>query len=249
MPLRDAYDDHMILRRIASVLLVAPALAVVGCASGTTPAGPSSPAQAPTPPATTPAASEMQADAAWLDDGRLLGVVTWGSSSCVPVAEAATASGQEVAATLTDPGDGTQPCTADFSPRASLVGVPEGVNPQDDVTVALTYLDQTVRFEVDGADDLKGVPGEATDYAPSAGWFDDEKGIVLLTWGSSSCQPIVEDIDEADDAITVTFKANEGACTMDMGPRLTVLGVSGEGDDQALVLVGDNLDATLPIIG
>ena len=32
MPLRDAYDDHMILRRIASVLLVAPALAVVGCA-------------------------------------------------------------------------------------------------------------------------------------------------------------------------------------------------------------------------
>ena len=52
-----------------------------------------------------------------------------------------------------------------------------------------------------------------------------------------------------DDAITVTFKANEGACTMDMGPLLTVLGVSGEGDDQALVLVGDNLDATLPIIG
>jgi hypothetical protein len=191
----------------------------------------------------------MQADAAWLDDGRLLGVVTWGSSSCVPVAEAATASGQEVAVTLADPGDGTQPCTADFSPRASLVGVPEGVNPQDDVTVALTYLDQTVRFEVDGADDLKGVPGEATDYAPSAGWFDDEKGIVLLTWGSSSCTPIVERIDEGADAITVTFTPHEGACTMDMGPRLTVLSVSGEGADQDLVLGGDNLDATLPIIG
>jgi hypothetical protein len=36
---------------------------------------------------------------------------------------------------------------------------------------------------------------------------------------------------------------------MDMGPRLTVLSVSGEGADQDLVLVGDNLDATLPIIG
>ena len=247
MPLRDAYNDHMILRRIASVLLVAPALAVVGCASGTTPAGPSSPAQAPTPPATTPAASEMQADAAWLDDGRLLGLVTWGSSSCVPITEAATASGQEIAVTLTDP-EG-QPCTKDLAPRASLVGLPEGVSPREDVTVVLTYLGETVRFQVDSDDDLTGVPGEPTDYAPSAGWFDDEKGIVLLTWGSSSCQPIVEDIDEADDAITVTFKANEGACTMDMGPRLTVLGVSGEGDDQALVLVGDNLDATLPIIG
>ncbi|HMQ66233.1 MAG TPA: hypothetical protein PJ992_08075 [Arachnia sp.] len=234
----------MILRRIACVLLLAPVLTVVGCASGTTLAGPSSPVQTPTPPPTEPA---MQADAAWLDDGRLLGVVTWGSSSCVPVAEAATASGQEITVALTDP-EG-RPCTKDLAPRASLVGVPAGVNPREDVTLALTYLDQTVRFEIDGDDDLTGVPGEPTDYAPSAGWFDDEKGVVLLTWGSSSCTPIVENIDEADDAITVTFKANEGACTMDMGPRLTVLGVSGAGDDQQLVLVGDNLDATLPIRG
>ncbi len=240
-------------RRAAFASLLVSALALAGCANTTTPAGPSSPAQSPSSPATLPPTEPtepgMQADAAWLDGGRLLGVVTWGSSSCVPVADTATASGQEITVTLTDPGDGTQPCTADMSPRASVVGVPEGVNPQEDVTVALTYLDQTVRFEVDGEDDLKGVPGEATDYAPSAGWFDDDKGIVLLTWGSSTCVPIVEGLEETADAITVTFKANEGACTMDMGPRLTVLGVSGDGDDQQLVLVGDNLDATLPIIG
>lgn len=230
-------------RRIVAVAALGAALlAAAGCATGSPSSGSSA------SPDATDASTAMQADAAWLDDGRLLGVVTWGSSTCVPIADEATASGQAVSVTLTDP-DGDQPCTADLAPRASVTGVPAGVDPHEDVALTVSYLDTTATVDLDGDDDLAGTPGDPTDYAASAGWFDDERGIVLLTWGSSTCPPMIEGVEESDEAITVTFTTNDGPCTMDMSPRATVIQVADGGDDRVLVLVGDNLDATIPIAG
>lgn len=249
------YPWGMSLRRtVASLSLLIPAVALAGCAPGpqtTTPQAPapstSSKEPSPAPEPSAPAEG-MRADAAWLDAGRVIGVVTWGSSSCVPFAEDPAASGQEVSVTLTDP-EG-RPCTKDLVARASVVGVPAGVNPKEDVTLKVSYLGQESSFELDGDDDLTGTPGDPTDYAPSAGWFDDDKGIVLLTWGSSSCPPVVEKVDDAADAITVSFTTTKGACTADVGPRATVISVANGGDDdRQLVLVGDNLDAKVKILG
>ena len=45
--------------------------------------------------------------------------------------------------------------------------------------------------------DLAGVPGlggpgSETDFEPSAGWTDQDGMFVLLTWGSSTCPPVVD---------------------------------------------------------
>ncbi|MEA4945773.1 MAG: hypothetical protein VB080_15225 [Propionicimonas sp.] len=230
----------MILKLRSAALLVPLAVSVLtlaGCAS-------SAPIAAD--PSPTAGESGMQTAAAWLDAGRIIGVVTWGSSTCVPTADAATASGQEITVTLTDNAEGA--CTADYAPRASEVAVPAGVDPKQDVTVHLTYLDQTVDLTLAGDPGLTGTPGEPTDYQPTAGWFTDQ-GIALLTWGSSTCRPQPAKVDETADGITVSFTPHDGACTMDMVPRLTVISVEGGDHDRNLTLVGDNLDATIPIVG
>jgi hypothetical protein len=56
--------------------------ALAGCAS-----------TASSAPSSTPTAGddgEAQIDAAWLDDGRIIGLVTTGSSTCIPAADDAT---------------------------------------------------------------------------------------------------------------------------------------------------------------
>lgn len=186
----------------------------------------------------------MEAAVSWLDGGRMIGLVTWGSSSCVPSAGPASAEGQEITVAVIDHTSG--PCTADYAPRASEMAVPAGVDPHQPVTVHLTYLDQTVELTLDGNPELTGTPGDPTDYQPSAGWFNDH-GLALLTWGSSTCRPEVADLQEASDGITVTFTSHEGACTMDMVPRMTILGVEQVDRDRTLTLSGDGLDATIPV--
>lgn len=225
--------------RGGAAALVLSTLMLAGCA--TTSPVPAAPSQTPTPE--EPA---MELAAAWLDAGRMIGLVTWGSSSCVPHAEAATASGQEITVTLVDATDG--PCTADYGPRASEIAVPAGVDPHQPVTVHLTYLDQTADLTLAGDEELTGTPGDPTDYQPTAGWFNDN-GIALLTWGSSSCRPQVAGIEETADGITVNFTPHDGMCTMDMAPRVTVLYVEQVDRDRSLTLAGDNLDATIPILG
>lgn len=189
-------------------------------------------------------------EAAWLDDGRMVAVVTWGSSSCVPTATDITADGQTVTVTLSEE-YGDQICTADLAPRASLVALPAGIDPTRDIDLIVTRSDRTDDVDLDGAPALTGVPGESTDFTPSAGWFDDGY-LVLLTWGSSTCPPIIDDIAVAGAAGTVTFRTEDRPCTKDMAPRLIELHL-GELDDDAdddfmLTLVGDGLDATVPVI-
>lgn len=228
-----------------AALLAAAALVLTGCTSDAGPATPvstpepSAPAVSPEPPA---ASDDAELEAAWLDEGRFFAVVTWGSSTCVPVVETTTAEGQTVTVTFAEE-DATRPCTADYAPRASIAPLPEGVDPTEDVEVVVTLGDTTLRTELDGDDDLTA-SGEPTQYAPSAGWFDDRQ-LVLLTWGSSSCPPVVESIEESSDSATITFAAETGACTRDMVPSSTVLGFSetvDDDDDFVVTLQGAGFD-------
>jgi len=228
----------------------AAALLLVGCTGS---------AETPPTSSATPDDSSSTGDvgddfeAAWLDDGRMFSIVTWGSSSCVPIVDEISAEGQKVTLSLSDaPDDGgaEKVCTADFAPRASIGGLPAGVDPTKDVEFVVTLGEITEDVELDGNAALTGTPGDATDYLPSAGWFDDE-GIVLLTWGSSTCPPVVENVDVQDAGATVTFATEDGACTMDMVPRATLLGMTGDVDDDedfVLTLVGGNLDGTVNVL-
>ncbi|CAH0123030.1 MULTISPECIES: hypothetical protein [unclassified Microbacterium] len=237
---------------LSAAAALAAALLLAGCASSP---GEQSPTSSGTPDdsgASTAPISDDDLEAAWLDDGRMFAIVTWGSSTCVPVVEEASAEGQRVAVTLVDApsADGAeQACTSDLAPRASIGALPEGVDPTKDVEFTVTLADFTDDVDLDGNAALTGVPGQSTEFAPSAGWFDDE-GIVLLTWGSSSCPPIVEGVEEASGGATVTFTTEDRVCTMDMAPRATVLGVSETDDDAdfTLTLVGDNLDGTVSVL-
>ncbi len=235
--------------------LTAAALLVVGCTGS--PAG-HQPTSSATPDGggTGAPATGDDIEAAWLDDGRMFAVVTWGSSTCVPVVDEISAEGQKVTVSLIDAPseDGTEKvCTADLAPRASVGALPEGVDPTQDVEFTVTLGEVTDDVDLDGNAGLTGIPGQPTEYAPSAGWFDDE-GIVLLTWGSSGCPPIVENVEEQADGATVTFKTEDRVCTMDMAPRATIIGLSDDDDNDdddgefTLTLVGDNLDATVNVL-
>lgn len=231
--------------------MLAAALLVTGCTS--TP-GSSTPTSSASPDDTSTAPpAEDDIEAAWLDDGRMFAIVTWGSSTCVPLVDEVTGDGQRVTVSLADPpsSDGAEKaCTADLSARASIGALPEGVDPTKDVEFIVTVGDVTDDVDLDGNPALTGTPGSSTEFGPSAGWFDDE-GAVLLTWGSSTCLPIVESIEEQAGGATVTLATEDRACTMDMAPRATILGFSGEIDDDSeftLTLVGGNLDATVPVL-
>lgn len=233
---------------LLTALLASATLALAGCA-GQSPTPETTQPSEPAPPTSTPAPLG-DAEAVWLDAGRQIGLVTWGSSSCVPLVGDVSADGQVITVSMSDVIEGQEPqaCTADFAPRASVIGVPEGVDPQEDVTLKVTYDEQALQLELDGGDDLTGVPGEPTDYLPSAAWLDDDATIVLLTWGSSTCLPVIDSVESADDEVIVTFVTEDGVCTMDIVPRVTMIEASGDDDDRVLKLVGGNLDATVTII-
>ena len=238
---------------LASRLLALPfALALAagtlaGCAS-----------QAASAPSASPTADDGAGDAemsaAWLDDGRIIGLVTTGSSTCVPAADEATLEADvSLAVTLVEP-DAATACTADMAPRVTLVEVPEGVDPAADLTISVTGDGYSGTTDLEGVDGLSG--GGMTDYLPSAGWTDTDGQFVLLTWGSSSCVPVITEVAATGPAeVTVTFETPpaDQVCTMDMAPRATVAFVDDleEDSDVSAVLVGspefDNV--RIPIYG
>lgn len=240
----------MITRR-RSVLFALPLLAAALLTAGCTaqPASPSPTSTASTSPDESDTPDAQDVEAAWIDGGRGFAVVTWGSSTCLPLVENISAKGQTVSVTLADPDDATA-CTKDLVPRAASVGLPSGVDPSQDVELTVTYGDLVAGTDLDGLSNPAD-PESETDYAPSAGWFDDQ-GIVLLTWGSSGCPPQLEKIDQTATTATATFFTTDQVCTMDMAPRLTILGMPNEHDDDTpleLVLTGGGLDATLSVLG
>ena len=80
----------------------------------------------------------------------------------------------------------------------------------------------------------------------------------MLTWGSSSCAPVVSEVSASDPKnVTVTF-ADQGdkPCTMDMAPRATLVSVGGlDVDDSGTTITLSGADAqfatpvTVPVIG
>lgn len=226
---------------LTGVLLLAGALAgaLAGCA---TPAGGGStaePRDAGTPTATTEPA---ELHAAWLDGGRMIGLVTSGSSTCIPAATEASLDGGSLSVVLEDP---EGPCTRDLVPRVTLVPVPEGIDAASDLPIRVTGA-------YEAATTLAGVAGLAgateTDYLPSAGWTDAGGQAVLLTWGSSGCVPVVSDATATGPSeVTVTFvePPADQVCTMDMAPRGIVLDLPGtpaaDVPDE-LVLTGGGFD-------
>ena len=220
--------------------------ALAGCASSSG----STPTSAPSPSN----GSEVAIDAAWLDDGRVLGLVTQGSSTCVPVAEDATLEDDgSLTVSLLEPAE-TTPCTRDLVPRVTLVEVPEGLDPARNLAITVTGDGYAGSTELEGAAGLIGTG--ATDHLPSAGWTDQDRQFVLLTWGSSSCVPVIADVAASGPAqVTVSFQTPpaDQVCTTDMAPRAIVAVVDGlEADgDVSLILAGspefDNV--TVPIYG
>ncbi|CAD5138094.1 conserved exported protein of unknown function [Microbacterium sp. Nx66] len=240
---------------IAVSSALAAALVLAGCTvgpGGTAPHTTSDPSSGPGNAGSSDEQDDM--DATLLDDGRMFAVVSWGSSTCLPRVDEITAEGQRVSVTLVEPeGDGAteQACTADLAPRASVGALPEGVDPTKDITLVVTYGDLLDEIDVDADPEATATPGSATEYQPSAGWFDDG-GLVLLTWGSSSCAPVVESAEADGSTGTVTFVTDENqVCTMDMAPRATVVefpedDVDDDGPFQ-LTLVGGGLDGTVEV--
>jgi len=221
---------------LASALLLAAALA--GCAT----AGPGS---APTAEVTT----GTELDAAWLDDGRAVGIVTSGSSTCVPMADEPVYDAGVLTVELIDP-EATA-CTRDLVPRASVVMLPDGVDPSQDLEIVVTgtYAGDT---DLDGDAALTGVPGDPTEYLPSAGWYDDG-AFLILTWGSSGCPPVIDTVTATGPSdVTAVFATPpaDQVCTADMAPRVLVAAVEGlqEDDGAHLTMQGDLFDGVrIPI--
>jgi hypothetical protein len=237
--------------RIAAVLSSLAAIALLGAGCASTP-GAETPTNSPAPSATT-GDDAGDVEGVLLDDGRMFAVVTWGSSGCIPQVDDVSAEGQTVTVTLVDLDDENgeeKVCTADFAPRASLGALPEGVDPTGEITLDVRYGDIADDVELDGGADFTGKPGSSTEYQPSAGWFDDGS-LVLLTWGSSSCAPVVETVEGAGTAGTVTFLTDaEQVCTMDMAPRATIIAfpeAEVDDDDFTLTLSGGGLEGDVEV--
>lgn len=218
-------------------LLGAGALAFSGCAS--TPAAPGASG------GSDDSSTELEVDAAWLDGGRMVAIVTQGSGTCVPTASSVTLQADgSVAVTLEDPAGDTA-CTRDLVPRATGVQLPEGANGDLELELVVTYGD--LRGDTD-LDAYSGGPVE--EYAPSAGWVDDGQ-FALLTWGSSSCAPMVQDATVVEgNQITVTFSAPPAdmVCTADMAPRVTLVAVDDVEDNVVdLTLTGGGVEFETPV--
>lgn len=235
--------------RPAALVGIAGLLLLTGCATSV-PGG--------TPTSTTLPDADGGRDAddfegALLDDGRMFAVVTWGSSTCVPQVEEVIGTGQNLAVTLTDvstAADGEQACTKDLAPRASVGALPDGVDTSSEITLEVTYGDLVDQVDLDGGS-YTGTPGTPTEYAPSAAWFDDG-ALVLLTWGSSSCPPVVESVEGSGAEGTVTFATDdEKVCTMDMAARATIVDFGEDSvEDEGpftLTLVGGGLEGTVEV--
>lgn len=237
------------LAAVGGLLLLAGALTACATPVGTAPYGGGTPSAAPSSSESAPV--DSQVDAAWLDGGRVIGLVTSGSSTCVPAAADATVAGGVLAVTLQDP-DPDQPCTRDYAPRVTVVEAPAGLDPTRDLQIA-------VSGSVVGTGQLAGVDGLSgggdTDYLPSAGWTGLAGQFAMLTWGSSGCPPVVKDAAATGPAeVTVTFETPpaDQVCTADMAPRAALASVDGltSSGPVELVLTGDSFDSVrVPIIG
>lgn len=243
------------MKRMGAALAAAAmlALGLAGCATPTGAGGGyGPPGETPTP---TPTESGPPADlrAAWLDDGRGIGIVTMGSSSpsCRPIAQDAAFADGVLSVRLEDAADAG--CDDDLVARGTYAALPPDVDPTADLRIAVTGA-AAGEIELAGDPSLSGIPGDETSYQPSAGWAD-EGTFLLLTWGSSGCVPMIATVEATGPSeVTVTFEdpPADQVCTMDMAPRILAVTVDGldERSGAEAVLTGDEFDGVrVPIAG
>jgi hypothetical protein len=222
-------------------------LALAGCA---TPSG-NAPSASPTPQATIEPDPDL--GAAWLDSGRTVGLVTLGSSTCIPgIADEAQYTDGVLLVELAEPA-ADEPCTRDLVPRVTLVDVPAEVDPEENLQIEVTGDDYFGQVELEGVPGLD--PSGETDFEPSAGWATAKGQFVILTWGSSTCIPEIEDVETAGPSeVTVTFVTppSDQVCTMDMVARGVVTAVNDLEQDTDVVAIltkGGFLGLKVPIYG
>lgn len=235
----------MSLRRLAVPGLVAFALAFTGCAT-TTPGG----APAGDQPGGV-AGAEIDVDAAWLAGGSMIALVTWGSStpSCAPMLDDATVEDGVLVVSLQENPEAVKGCDGDAPALATLVGLPDGVDPAQELEIRVTYgVDSWGETDLDAYDGR-----DVAEYTPSAGVVDDDL-IAVLTWGSSSCAPVVASAEFDGEATLVEFEtpASDQVCTMDMAPRVTMVSGFNVGEAAEVTLTGGAEFAdpvTIPLAG
>ncbi|WZH37689.1 MAG: hypothetical protein PIR02_03260 [Microbacterium enclense] len=232
-------------RRLSLLGLLGAGLIVIGAATGCATGASSAPtSSAPTvdPDATTPAASEVEA--AWLNGGRSIALVTLGSSSCAPrITDEPTLAEGVLTVTLVDPAGVT--CTRDMAPRATYVPLPAGTDSTQPLEISVTGA-------VTGTGTLSALATAEppADFTSSAGWVNDSL-VAILTFGSSSCVPVVETVSAQAGAIAVGFATPpaDQVCTLDIAPQVSLADVTGIGGPEvtSLVLSGGGVTAEGPV--
>lgn len=228
----------MMRRRTASLTglaaLAASVLLLAGCAS---------PQASSDGPGGSEEVGELEVSATWLDGGRVIGLVTQGSSTCVPNPTDVTYENGQLTVTLQDP-DPDAPCTRDIVSRLSLVSAPEGIDSTQPLDVSVTYGD------VEGGTDLEGIDAASAstkEGQASAAWVADNE-IALLTWGSSSraCYPAPESVavDAGVIRVVMATPSVDLVCTADFSAQGTIVFVDGASDDDEyeLALTGHGFD-------
>lgn len=193
---------------------------------------------------------EAELGAAWLDGGRMIGLVTQGSSMCVPTAEDSSYADGVLQVSLVDDAEG--PCTSDFAPRVSLVSIPDVVDASANLVIQVggDYVGEVILPGVDGT-----VAESPSEQLPSAGWTTTAGTFVVLLWGSSGCPEYITTAEiTGDAAISVSLSGipADKVCTADIvpNPLLTVVdGLVGV-PDVALTLTGPGVEpSTTTILG
>lgn len=161
----------------------------------------------------------LDADAVWLHGGRLIALVTMGSSSAAPFVESVTADGQHVAVTLGVP---DVPMTRDRRPRITVFATPEGVDPTEDVTLSLTGAVEAIAVLTGRAE----LTSDTAGYEPSAAWTSVPGRFILLTWGASlpplEMEAAFVAATKPSDVIVQFERPSSLRSTRDMAPRLTL---------------------------
>ena len=102
-----------------------------------------------TPSSSSSTGDDAEISAAWLDGGSMIGLVTFGSSTCVPTAGEPSYSNGVLEVELS-PAEDDAACTRDYVPVVTLVAVPEDVDPSKELEIKVTG-------SVTGDTDLDGV--------------------------------------------------------------------------------------------
>lgn len=203
----------------AALALIAAATALAGCAS-------SPGATTDAEPSATALPEVLELDAAWLDGGRMVGLITQGSSTCVPAAEVEGYADGVLRVTFVDDTEG--PCTADFAPRVSLAAVPDDVDASENLVIEVNGDGYGGEVTLPGVDGL--VFESPSEQMPSAGWSTTAGAFVVLLWGSSGCPETITAVEVTGEAsVTASLSGipADTACTADVVPQPILAAVDG----------------------